>query len=267
MWQGNWKEAMKPSDAGAPALVHWQTDASHRLTLVCFHCAGSNAQSFFAWREAARGLCDLIAVELPGRSRRYREAPADSVDQLADAFAQAIAQLPDKPLVFFGHSLGALLAYETTRALRRRRGPLPQRLILSSRQGAAWLPVHCGLPELDAPALRQYMQDLEGTPPQILENDAMMQAMLPVLRADLQLIYQYQHQVEAALEMPIEVLGGIDDQHVRFESLLGWQQASTADFRLRMVEGGHFAVMSQPDSVLDSVRQLAASLPPVRMAG
>ncbi|MCS5516151.1 alpha/beta fold hydrolase [Pseudomonas qingdaonensis] len=104
---------MKPAEP----LVQWLADAEAPVSLLCFHCAGGSAQSFFAWKQAAAGVCELYAVELPGRSRRLREPFAHSVTEVAAAFAEQCQALPDKPLVLFGHSLGALLAYETAQVL------------------------------------------------------------------------------------------------------------------------------------------------------
>lgn len=251
---------MKRTDAGA--LVSWLSDARAPASLLCFHCAGGSAQSFFPWKKVAEGVCDLFAVELPGRSRRYGEPFAESVAQLAEEFAEGCAALPDKPLIFFGHSLGALLAFETARLLQARGGRAPCHLILAARQSSDWLPVTSGLPELDETALRRYMENLAGTPRQVLDNEAMMQIALPVLRADLELIYRYRHVPGPPLEASIEALGGIDDGHVRFESLLSWRHATRRPFSLRMIAGGHFTVMDQPQRILRSVRAVLAGSAP-----
>lgn len=244
---------MRLSEPQARVFVPWLTDPRTPVTLLCFHCAGGSAQSFFAWKAAARGLCDLLAVELPGRSRRYQEAFASSIPELAAEIARASIGLTEKPLIFFGHSLGALLAYETVRALLRLGGPTPSRLILSSRQSCDWRPVHSGLPELHDVALQQYLQDMAGTPRQVLENPALVAMALPPLRADLELLYNYRYTPGLPLPVPISVLGGIDDAHVTFESLLAWSRATERAFELEMLDGGHFAVMEQPGRVLHSL--------------
>lgn len=238
---------MKPAE---PALVQWLADAAAPVSLVCFHCAGGSAQSFFPWKKPATGLCELYAVELPGRARRLREPFAHSVDLQADRFAEQCRALPDKPLVLFGHSLGALLAYETARRLLAEGERRPVALLVSSRQSPDWLPACAGLPELNDQALRDYLTDLSGTPREVLENKAMMDIAVPILQADLTLILDYRHQHSRPLEIPVRVFGAIDDPQVRYESLLAWQRVSGANFSLHMIDGGHFAVMEQMGWVL-----------------
>jgi len=237
-----------------PGLVHWLADAAAPLNLVCFHCAGGSAQSFFPWKPAAAGLCELYAVELPGRARRLREPFAASLATLADTFARQCRDLPDKPLLLFGHSLGALLAYETARRLLADGTRRPLALLVSSRQSPDWLPVCAGLPELDDQALRDYLAELAGTPREVLENKAMMDLAVPVLQADLQLILDYRHAHQGPLDIPLWVFGGMQDRQVTYESLLAWQRLGGAGFALRMIEGGHFAVMERMEWVFEVVR-------------
>jgi surfactin synthase thioesterase subunit len=238
---------MKPAE---PALVQWLSGAAASLSLVCFHCAGGSAQSFFPWKKPATGLCELYAVELPGRARRLREPFARSVDALAEQFAGQCRALPDKPLVLFGHSLGALLAYETARRLLAEGERRPVALLVSSRQSPDWLPACAGLPELNDQALRDYLSDLSGTPREVLENRAMMDIAVPILQADLTLLLDYRHQHPRPLDIPVRVFGAIDDPQVGYESLVAWERVSSGDFSLRMIEGGHFAVMEEMGWVL-----------------
>ncbi|MDU9392281.1 thioesterase II family protein [Pseudomonas sp. zfem002] len=240
--------------ANEPGLVQWLADPAAPLSLVCFHCAGGSAQSFFPWKKAAAGLCELYAVEMPGRARRLREPFAASVAALAEGFARQCRELPDKPLLLFGHSLGALLAYETARRLLTEGARRPLALLVSSRQSPDWLPVCAGLPELNDQALRDYLAELAGTPREVLQNKAMMDLAVPVLQADLLLILDYRHAHARPLEIPVWVFGAVDDRQVSYESLLAWQGVSGAGFGLRMIEGGHFAVMERVEGVFGVVR-------------
>ncbi|MDD2052494.1 alpha/beta fold hydrolase [Pseudomonas putida] len=251
---------MKPAELPNTALVPWLTDAEAPVSLVCFHCAGGSAQSYFPWKQAARDVCDLYAVELPGRSRRLREPFATSVAQLASAFAEQCRALPDKPLVLFGHSLGALLAYETARVLLADSERRPIHLLVSSRQSPDWQPACAGLPPLNDQALRDYLANLAGTPPEVLQNKPMMDLAVPILKADLELILDYRHEYPGALPIPVDAFGALDDDQVGFEALRAWERVTGQAFSLRIIEGGHFAVMQQPQWVMDRVRTIASGL-------
>lgn len=222
--------------------------------LVCFHFAGGSAQSFLSWRQSFNGVCDLVAAELPGRSRRFGEDFTGSIMTAAESFAASFEDLPNKKCIFYGHSLGALLAYETARVLARKGKTLPIKLVVSSRSGPVTYPISIGLPELSDSALMSYLHALKGTQQSVLENKMLMEMMLPIIRSDLGIIYSYQHQNSPVLDIPIDVIGAIDDGHCPFESLLDWKNATSKAFRLTMIEGGHFAPLAEPENLVDIVK-------------
>lgn len=230
-------------------------EPASKIVLVCFHFAGGSAQSFLPWKRFCTGVCDLVVAELPGRGRRYGESFFSSMTEAAANFADAYGELSNKHCVFFGHSLGALLAFETARELSARGIASPRRLLVSARAGPDWYPASVGLPELTDTALMKYLRELRGTPQAVLENSGFMQMMMPIIRADLELIYRYEHSPGASLSIPVDVIGAIKDEFVSFESLLRWREATTGDFRLQMVEGGHFTLLAKPDNVYDILNE------------
>nr|AAF33126.1 putative thioesterase [Stutzerimonas stutzeri] len=212
------------------------------------------ARVFSRGKRPPKAFASCMPSNCPAAARRLREPFAESLAQLAEAFAEQCRALPNKPLILFGHSLGALLAYETARVLLAKGERPPVQLLVSSRQSPDWLPACAGLPALNDQALRDYLGNLAGTPPEVLQSKAMMDLAVPVLQADLKLILNYQHRHLQPLSIPVLVFGAISDQQVRYESLLSWERISGEGFSLRMIEGGHFAVMQQPQWVLDQVQ-------------
>lgn len=226
--------------------------------LVCFHFAGGSAQSFLSWRQPSSDICELVAAELPGRSRRYNESFTPSIMHAAERFADTYQKMETKRCVFYGHSLGALLAYETARVLAMRGMRGPHRLVVSSRSAPGSFPSSTGLPQLSNASLLKYLRDLQGTKESILENKMLMDMMLPIIRADLEIIYEYQHRSRPVLDIPIDVIGAIEDRHCPFELLLAWRNVTRGEFNLHMIPGGHFAPIAHPDIVLQVVNQLRA---------
>jgi surfactin synthase thioesterase subunit len=225
------------------------------MVLVCFHFAGGSAQSFFSWRNNVdKNDFDLFAAELPGRGRRTSEGFVDSVSELAKSLADSISILPKKPYVFFGHSLGALIAYETARVISARGHRTPIKLIISARQSPDWFFVSNGLPLLDENSLTSYLRNLAGTPEVVLRNKDLMKMVIPILRADLKLIYNHKHVPSRSMDIPIVTIGAINDDYVTFESLLGWSKMTTGNFQLHMIKGGHFAIMDNPETVFDLIK-------------
>ncbi|WP_210287802.1 thioesterase II family protein [Methylobacterium sp. R2-1] len=232
-------------------------DAPELPCLVCFHFAGGSAQTFLPWRKHVEGRYSLLAAELPGRGRRYGETFASSVYEAAAQFAEEAVHLPQKPLIFVGHSLGALLAYETAYAMRERGSRQAIGLVAAARQSPDVDQHGRDLPDSSMSAMRKYLQDLSGTPESILRDDAYMTMMRPILQSDFDLLRSYWFRPRAPLQIPLHVVGAIHDHAVKFESLLGWSRLSAGELSLSLIDGGHFAPLEQPASILDKADRIA----------
>lgn len=241
------------------------TDQSGSCRLVCFHYAGGSAQTFFPWTKSLPPGYALLAAELPGRGRRWEAPFAASIRSAAEELADSWEAFADRPAIFYGHSLGALLAYETARALLERRLDLPELLIVSSRASPSSPSSTHTLPALSDADLQRYLESLEGTPRAVLESKPLMERAIPMLRADLQLIYDYRHEPHAALPIPIHVIGSIDDPFAPLECLLEWRAVARGGFRLQMQAGGHFAPMRTPDAVLRAIETHGLAPAPERV--
>jgi surfactin synthase thioesterase subunit len=237
----------------APGYVVLAQDPSADRVLVCFHYAGGSAQTFHSWRKRLPQRYALLSVELPGRGRRQGAPFAESIQEVAEQLASDFSEIARQPTVFYGHSLGALVAYETARSLRRRSLPEPKLLIASCRAAPGSAALTDSLPALSDADLRRYLEALRGTPKAILENRALMDFTIPILRADLELIYGYRHVASPRLVIPIEVIGAVDDRWAPLECLLEWRSITDGDFRLRMLPGGHFAPLASPETVLQAI--------------
>lgn len=168
------------------------------------------------------------------------QAPFARLEPLVLTLAEGLAPLLDKPFAFFGHSLGALVAFELTRQLRRQSGVQPIRLFISAGHApqiaARGHPMH-GLPEEE---LLDALRQLSGIPQAVLEDKDIMRIMLPVLRADLAIYETYVYLPERPLACPISGFGGLSDQRVSRGDLEAWRSQTSASFSLRMLAGDHF---------------------------
>jgi medium-chain acyl-[acyl-carrier-protein] hydrolase len=160
----------------------------------------------------------------------------------------------DQPFAFFGHSMGAVIAYELARALQQRCNIEPRKLIVSGRH-APQLPPNSppahGLPHAEFMA---ELRRLKGTPAEILADRGLMELVVPTLRADFQLIETYLHEPTAPLGCPITAFGGIADFDVPPADLSAWRDATTGPFAVRMFPGDHFFIHSARDSVIRLLR-------------
>lgn len=239
----------RSNGAGSPFPFFRPTSAADPV-LFCFPYAGSGGAGYRRW---ARGLPPGLAVcpvEYPGRGARWREPLRMGVDEVAREVGAAIARLPTRTFSLYGHSLGALIAFEVARYLRRHGGPSPRHLLVSA-SGAPHVPNpnplihHLSDAELVA-ALVRY----NGIPTLVLENRELLHHLLPVVRADLTAFETYRYVDEAPLDCPIFSYGGRVDPWVHPDRVEGWARQTTRRFRVRMFPGDHFFVNADNPAVL-----------------
>ena len=230
-----------------------------RLRLFCFPHAGGGIATFRDWIRLPPDI-DVCAIQMPGRDARSSEPPCSDLPLLVKSLAEGLAPHLDTPFAFFGHSLGALVAFELTRYLRRHGGPQPAHVIASARRAPQ-------LPNVDPPTYnlapdRAFVDALtrryNGIPAAILAEPELMAMFLPILRADLKMTETYRYPPEELLTIPLTALGGLEDPLVGRADLSAWSGMTVGPFSLHMLAGGHFFLHSATDAVLRLVaRQLA----------
>lgn len=210
------------------------------MRLFCFPYAGGNATLFRSWQRLFPESIEICPLQYPGRGNRMRERPFTSVGPLAQDITQALLPLLDLPFAFFGHSMGAILAFEVTRELRKRHKPLPFHLFLSAARAPQFRSRDLHAYDLPEPEFIEEVRRLNGTPNEVLENAELMALMLPMLRADFEASQTYAYVEEGGpLSCPLSVYGGTDDSFSIAE-LEGWREQTTGAFSMHMFRGDHF---------------------------
>ncbi len=231
--------------------------AAHKVRLYCFPYAGAGHTVFHGWRGALPDHIELAPVRLPGRGARIAEPHGTSIEALADALAHAIALAIDEAPHFalFGHSMGALLAFETARRLQTLHRQTPQTLIVSGR-GAPSLPsTRPPFSTLPDGEFADVIAAMGGMPAEIRETPEALAFFLPVLRADIALCEAWRYRPAASLSCPIAVLGGADDLHAPPASLAAWRNETHRDCTHHLFAGGHFFLRDHADAMLKTVER------------
>jgi len=214
-------------------------DEARFLRLFWFPHAGGGAG-----QAASLAHISICPVRLPGRESRLAEAPFERMDPLVEALAAAIEPYLAKPFAFFGHSMGAAVAFELARLLRRRHRPLPKLLIASAARAPQYRRGYVPPADPNDEQLLAELRRLQGIPNELVDDAALMRAVLPALRADTALYRHYTYTEEAPLPLAIRAYGGTDDRNVLREHLESWAQQTSAGFALRQFPGGHFYMNS-----------------------
>ncbi|CAL9654992.1 alpha/beta fold hydrolase [Streptomyces sp. Tu 3180] len=221
-------------------------DAADRL--VCFPHAGGSASFYVPVAAALSPGVDVLAIQYPGRQDRRGEPAPASVAELADGVAAALAGWDDRPLTFFGHSMGALVAFETARRAERA-GSGPVRLFASGRRAPSRTRderVHT----LDDDGVVAELRALAGTDAKVLQDEELLRMVLPAIRSDYRAVETYRCEPGARVRCPVTVLTGDADPRTTLEEARAWSGHTEAGCDVRVFSGGHFFLSERPDEVL-----------------
>ncbi|WP_426105161.1 thioesterase II family protein [Massilia sp. TSP1-1-2] len=225
-----------------------------RLRLYCFAYAGGSAAVFQPWQALLPPDVEVCAIQLPGRGIRFSETPCTSMPALLDQLSAAMAGQPPLPCVFFGHSLGGLIAFELARHRMARALPLPLRVIVSGAEAPRHRAPPKNLHAMPDAQLIAALREYKGTPEEVLDNRELMALLAPSIRADFALVEQYVYQDGKPLSMPLTVFAGKRDDHIVPENVQYWQKETSAAFRVQWFEGDHFFINSEREAVLACVK-------------
>ncbi|HVH44103.1 MAG TPA: alpha/beta fold hydrolase [Labilithrix sp.] len=215
---------------------------------MCFPFAGGAASVYRQWGASLPDHVDVCAVELPGRGTRFGEPPIHDPARLKEELALLTA-LSDLPVVYFGHSLGARIAFWLVHG-----GVRADSVIVSGARAAHLAPsVRSTLPR---DAMVQELRRLGGTPREILDDEEMLDLVLPVVRADFRLLESLRVSEQDKIQCPLEVLAATDDAEAPLADAAKWQVHAGGKHRFTSLEGGHFYVVSRAERVLVEVRRV-----------
>ncbi|MGW2376454.1 thioesterase II family protein [Kitasatospora sp. NPDC001683] len=234
----------RPTSSRAPYLVY------------CFPHAGGNARSFLSWQQHLAADAELVGVCAPGRGLRLDEPSPAGIAELAEGAARAIAAAADRPFLLFGHSFGAVLAFETARRLREL--PLLRHLVASGCAAPRLLPSERvrQTAKLRGQEFTEAVAFFGGLPPEVLAEPELQDLLLPGLRADFHLVSGYRYQPGEPLPIGISLVNGREDPHVGPAELRHWEHESVLPLRYHWADGGHFYFGPDPAPAVDLLRSL-----------
>lgn len=235
------------------------------LRLLCFPYAGGSGYVFRSWHSKLPNWVEVYSAQLPGRLSRLDEAHFHRVPELVAALGPAVLPLVDRPFALFGHSLGALLAFEVARFLRSV-GKTPLRLFVAGRQAPHLPPTEPPFYGARDEDFIAKLAELRGTSGEVLGDPALLQLFLPTLRADFELAQTYQYTNEPPLACPIIAVGGAEESDLTDDSLSSWHIHTSNSFSAHRLPGDHFFIHSSEDPLLRLLREELSAYEPAEEA-
>jgi medium-chain acyl-[acyl-carrier-protein] hydrolase len=222
------------------------------VRLLCFPYAGGGDSIFRSWQQILSDMVEVCPVQLPGRDSRITEPLCTEINQLVRDMGQALAPYLNKPFALFGHSMGALIAFELARYVRKEYSAQPLHLFASGRCSPQITNEPFDLKQFDS-ELPEMLRRGNGTPEEVLEDPELMELVLPVLRSDWTLCKSYIFTSEPPFSFPITAFGGLEDHGVPRRYIEGWREHTTGPFVLRMLPGNHFFLKTSRLLLLEAI--------------
>jgi surfactin synthase thioesterase subunit len=207
--------------------------------LVCFPHAGGSATFFRPVSQALSPAVDVLSVQYPGRQDRRKEKAVDSITDLADQIFAALCPWADRPVVLFGHSMGAIVAFEVARRFEREAQVLLSGLFVSGRRAPSFVRKE-NIHERDDDGIVRELKLMSGTDVTLLGDDEILRMILPAIRSDYKAVDTYQYLPGPKLACSIDALIGDADPKNSIAEAQGWSEYTSGSFGLHAFEGGHF---------------------------
>lgn len=208
------------------------------VRLVCFPYAGGSSAAFVPWRPQSPRWVALVGVEYPGHGSRMREGFADDVVALAAEAAHALSETASLPTVLFGHSMGALVAFEVAHRLAETTNA--SHMLVVSGCGSPGSDFGRPIADLPDEAFVEEVKRFGGIPDGVLDQEELRRLAIPMLRSDLKSYETYRRAPRHPLQAPILALGGDRDPSVSLGSIAGWRAETSGGFEYISMPGNHF---------------------------
>ncbi|MCY7294925.1 thioesterase II family protein [Alteromonas sp. a30] len=212
---------------------------SPKFRLFCFPYAGAGPEVYRPWAQYLGEEVELVAVHYPGRESRGDETACTNLPALIDGLVPAMRPHLAIPFAFFGHSMGAYVAFLTEKALVEHNLKRPQHLFFSGAR-APFLQEENPVHQLDKIGFLKAIIAMGGIPDEVKKHPELIAQILPILRADLTACESFEYRIRDDLGVPFTVLGGDADPRVSTEALSAWRQLSSTGADVHVYPGDHF---------------------------
>lgn len=222
------------------------------IKLLCIPYAGSSAYNYNKWSTYFDHSVTVYPLDLAGRGMRCDEDYYENMNNaIDDLYEKTMNVIGNSEYVLFGHSMGALLAYELCNRLENSKVKQPKHLIISGYP-APQLPQD----DLDKD-IKEIVQELGGMPEEIWSNPYLYDVFMPILQADYRLLRSYRYPLDRMpLNTDISILYGEKDIKTPLEKVISWRGLTKGSFDYHLFKGGHFFINEHTEEVIDCIKRI-----------
>ncbi|GAB3525909.1 thioesterase II family protein [Photobacterium alginatilyticum] len=226
------------------------------IRIIFLPYAGGSASIYQDWVSQLPPEVEAILVQLPGRANRFSEALISQMDKLVPELGNALLELPPRPYIIFGHSMGGRIGYQLLEFFKEKEQPLPMHFIASGCKAPHQIRHKSGSYLLPEKEFIQEIERLNATPHEILENKELLNICINILRADFEVAdYQTEHP-ENKYDIPFTLLFGLLDEEVSLDDIEEWRLHFNGKINVKLFNGGHFFINSHTDKVINEINKL-----------
>lgn len=229
------------------------------MTLFCFSYAGGTATLYLKWQRNIHRNIHLYPLEIPGRGTRINESLCYSVEEIVDDVYRKISTIVDDgEYAIFGYSMGSLIGFELCRKLKENGHKMPVHLFTAALMSPNLIEKRKTISTLSNEEFQQELIKYNGFPNEIIENKAIMDFYLPILKADFEAIETYSYiKNERIIDVDITTLYGKDDT-IQLEEIHEWAKVTTGTHNTYEMIGDHFFILSQVERISDIINKTLA---------
>lgn len=233
--------------------------------LFLFPPAGGDVSTYLHWEDLLPDFVEVCFIKLPGRGMRISEPAIDNLDELTEKLLAEIEKYIDLPFVFFGHSMGGLVAYGLAQKMQERNMKLPKKLIISSIKAPSYMNKFTEsltddnddkLYKKSDEEFLSRVEKLGGIPQILLDSKEFLELILPAFKRDMKLCETYNPANAKVLDIPFEIFGGNKDEIVNKEELNGWKRFTNRGCAVTIFPGNHFYFLNNPTTLLFQISNI-----------
>ena len=233
--------------------------------MFLFPPAGGDVSTYLHWEDLLPDYVEVCLVKLPGRGMRISEPAIDNLDELTEKLLAEMEKYMDLPFVFFGHSMGGLVAYGLAQKMQERNMNLPKKLMISSIKAPSYMKTFTECltddnnDKLYMKSDQEFLARVEklgGIPQTLLDSKEFIELILPSFKSDMKLCETYNSEEAKILDIPFDIFGGNKDGIVNKEELNGWKMFTNKSCTITIFPGNHFYFMDNPTILLFQISNI-----------